>query len=359
MTRPSASSPPAHRTTTAHPYPASGRSLSVRGAVACTGGVTDPLDAVPEPVFPVCRAVAAGLVTSRARRPDLVAAGRGLRRRRNVRATSVQIAVAHAQRDRSLIVSHASAAALWDLWLPSGMEPPPQLSRLRPAAQPRMAGVEGHRLRLDPAADLVVLGAGGAAHAVTSPVRTWLDLAAAGLCGEDLVIFGDALLRRADGPRGRLPPGWGHPLASPDEVRAAVDGRAGRPGGRALRDALPHLRAGSDSPQETRLRLRLVRAGLPEPRVNPRIPLVWDAHGRVLRSIPVDLYFEAARVAVQYEGEHHFTRADQYRRDMRRDEELRDVGVETLRVDGAVFGAAEWQRFLARVRRVLRDRGVG
>lgn len=173
--------------------------------------MTDPLNAVPEPVFPVRRAVEAGLVTSRARRPDLVAAGRGLRRRRDAPVTSVQMAVAHAQGDRSLIVSHASAAALWGLWLPPGRQAPPQLSRLRPAAQPRVAGVEGHRLRLDPAVDLVVLGAAGTAHTVTSPGRTWLDLAAAGLRGEDLVVAGDALLRRADGPRGRLPRAGGTP----------------------------------------------------------------------------------------------------------------------------------------------------
>ena len=79
----------------------------------------------------------------------------------------------------------------------------------------------------------------------------------------------------------------------------------------------------------------------------------------MLRSTPVDLYFEAARVAVQYEGEHHFSRADQYRRDMRRDQELRDAGVETLRVDLAVFGLAEWPRFVERVRRLLRARGGG
>ena len=43
-------------------------------------------------------------------------------------------------------------------------------------------------------------------------------------------------------------------------------------GGRSEARALPHLRAGSDSPQESRLRLRLVRAGLPEPQVNLPTP---------------------------------------------------------------------------------------
>lgn len=317
----------------------------------------DALDALPEPVFPVRRAVAAGLTSSRARRRDLESAGRGLRRRRGADPAPFWTAVAHAQRDRSLIVSHASAAEVWGLWLPSGPAATAHLSRRRPGSQPRIAGVHGHRLRLDPRTDLVTLGAGDAAFTLTGPVRTWADLAAAGLGVADLVVLGDSLLRRPNGPRGGIPAGWSHPLASVAELRAAVETCRGPAGTGAAREAVEQVRERSDSPQETRLRLRLVRAGLPEPRVNPEIALVRDAWGRVLRSTPVDLYFERARLAVQYEGSHHFAQERQYRRDMRRDEELRDVGVETLRVDQAVFGVAEWGRFEERVRRLLGERG--
>ena len=223
-----------------------------------------------------------------------------------------------------------------------------------------MRGVEGHRLRLlrlDPERDLVRLGEGGAAHWVTSPVRTWVDLGGAGLPLEDLVVAGDSLLRRPDGPRGGIPRGWAHPLATTSQMEDAVAALRGRRGGGALRTALTQVRSGSDSPQETRLRLRLVRAGLPEPEVNPDVVLLRDYEGRVLDSVSVDLFYAEARVAIQYEGSHHFTRADQYRRDMRRDERLREAGIEVLRVDRAVFGVAEWARFLRRVEHLLEGRG--
>ncbi|RKW99597.1 hypothetical protein D9C01_13010, partial [Corynebacterium diphtheriae] len=67
------------------------------------------------------------------------------------------------------------------------------------------------------------------------------------------------------------------------------------------------------APQETRLRVRSWAPASPSPQVNPEVPLVWDAWGRILRSTPVDLYFAAAKVALQFEGEHHFSRARQYR----------------------------------------------
>lgn len=266
-------------------------------------------------------------------------------------------AIAYAQADRSLIVSHLSAAEVWGLWLPTARLEHPHLSRLRPGAAPRMAGVVGHRLRLDPETDLVTLGSGPASFAVTSPVRTWTDLSAAGLGVEDLVVAGDALLRRPDGPPGGVPAGWQHPLADVASMRAAVDALQGRPARRALADAVGRVRSRSDSPRESLLRLRMVAAGLPEPLVNPEVPVLWDAYGRVLRTLPVDLYYERARLALQYEGEFHFSRADQYRRDMQRDQELRDAGVETIRVDASVFRPGEWERFVERVRRVGAERG--
>lgn len=254
-------------------------------------------------------------------------------------------------------MSHASAAQAWGMWLPAEAEQRVHLSRVRPGAQPRIAGVAGHRIRIDPATGLTVLGVGDKAYTVTTPERTWTDLASMGLTREDLIVAGDALLRRRDGPGGEVAAGRQHPLSSLADLGVAVAEARGVTGWRLLGEALPHLRERSDSPQETRLRVRLVGAGFPEPQVNPEVPLVWDAWGRILRSTPVDLYFAAAKVALQFEGEHHFSRARQYRRDMRRDEELRDVGVETVRVDSAVFGAGEWARFMARLQRLLTTRG--
>ena len=319
--------------------------------------MSDPLDALPESVFPVDRAVTAGLTTSRARRSDLEAAGRGLRRRRGSPPDPLQTAIAHARRDRSLVLSHNTAAAVWGIWLPHGGQVRPHLARVRPGAPPRVKGAHGHRLRLDPERHVITLGQDDDAYSVTSPVRTWADLTASGLPVEDLVVAGDSLLRRADGPRGSLPRGWRHPLASRTAMWQGAEEWRGLRRWSVMREVLERVREGSDSPQETRLRLRLVEAGLPEPEVNPPVVLLRDALGRVLQSTSVDLFYERARLAIQYEGEHHFTHAAQYRRDMRRDEELRDAGVEVLRVDKEVFGPAEWPRFVERVARLLRQRG--
>ena len=58
---------------------------------------------------------------------------------------------------------------------------------------------------------------------------------------------------------------------------------------------------------ETRTRLRLVQAGLPEPEVNPAVRL--DT-GQTLR---VDLVWRTWKVAVEYDGPQHFTDPRQIR----------------------------------------------
>ena len=71
-------------------------------------------------------------------------------------------------------------------------------------------------------------------------------------------------------------------------------------GYRALQLALAMSRDRVDSPMETRLRLMLVAAGLPEPVVN-----VWvlDEYGaRIHRP---DLSWPEWKVAVDYDGRHH------------------------------------------------------
>lgn len=72
------------------------------------------------------------------------------------------------------------------------------------------------------------------------------------------------------------------------------------------------MRVGADSPRETRLRLALVDAGLPEPEVQYRL----DSSDR--RAPTVDLGYRPWRLALQYDGEHHRT-AEQQARDVLRD----------------------------------------
>lgn len=81
------------------------------------------------------------------------------------------------------------------------------------------------------------------------------------------------------------------------------------------------------SPQETRLRLALVRAGLPEPEVGPP---VWIK--RFGRFVHPDLAYSVAKLAIEYEGRHHFELTHQVLRDTERYYELSLLGWTVIRV---------------------------
>ena len=112
-------------------------------------------------------------------------------------------------------------------------------------------------------------------------------------------------------------------------------------------DARPALRRGGCSPrarrgrraprrrararaggpvQETRLRLCLVLAGLPEPQVNPVVFCGGRAVGRV------DLFRPQWRIAIEYEGDQHRTDPRQWNVDIRRQEQLTTDGCPVVRV---------------------------
>ena len=76
------------------------------------------------------------------------------------------------------------------------------------------------------------------------------------------------------------------------------------------------------------LRLALIRAGLPEPKVNA--PIV-DARGREIAI--GDLVYPAQKVLVEYDGEQHRTDDRQYARDVVRLNNLAAEGWLAIRVD--------------------------
>jgi Protein of unknown function (DUF559) len=146
---------------------------------------------------------------------------------------------------------------------------------------------------------------------ITTPERTFVDLAPA-LELVDLVIFGDAMLRRG--------------LTCRSSLREALVNAAGRRGVCRAREAAELMRDGVDSPMETRLRLLLVFAGLPCPEINADI---FDEHGHWL-SRP-DLCYRGMKLALEYEGDTHRTDKRQWRADMTRHEVLHDLGWTVLR----------------------------
>ena len=161
----------------------------------------------------------------------------------------------------------------------------------RYAAPPRLVRVEG--------------------QPCTPPTRTFVELA-----GEldlvDLVVLGDSLVRRG--------------LVGPDALRASA-ARPQRWGQRAAA-AAAYVRVGVDSAPESRLRLLLVLAGLPEPTVALE---VRDRRGRMRR---LDLAWHAVRVAAEYDGRHHIERRQQWQDDLARREDLELEGWRFVVVTG-------------------------
>jgi hypothetical protein len=228
--------------------------------------------------------------------------------------------------------THVTAAQLHGLPLPIDAEREERVhvGALHPAGAPVGRGIVGHRLRVPPRlVDLDGLQVAGA-------VDAWCQVAGA-LALDDLVVIADALLTRL-GADAR------------SDLAAAVD-RPGRPSAGKLHRALGEARFGSRSPGETRLRLLLVRGGIPEPELNAPI---LDARTRVLGH--GDLVWRRQRVVAEYEGDLHRTDRDQFRYDIERYEQFRDAGWTVVRVTADDLAGTRRGALLDRMRRRL---GVG
>ena len=206
--------------------------------------------------------------------------------------------------------SHVTAAALYGFPLPFALvdRGPLHVSALAPAYPPRARGIVGHRLT---AAGAPLEKRGLRA---LPPAETWAQLGTA-LTHEQLVMAGDFLVRRK------------YPLCTMPMLAAVVAAADGVPGIRAVRTALVDVRPKTDSPQETRLRLLIVKAGLPEPVIGHQ---VIDADGYFV-AVP-DLCYVTERIAIEYEGDVHRTDAATYADDIRRRERLEDAGWLVIRV---------------------------
>lgn len=95
----------------------------------------------------------------------------------------------------------------------------------------------------------------------------------------------------------------------------------------ALRHALGFAEVGAESPMESRLRMLLVLGGLPRPRLQVAIHNRW---GRFVGR--PDLYYDAARLGVEYDGATH---RDSLAEDNRRQNRLLESGVRLLRFTAA------------------------
>lgn len=226
-------------------------------------------------------------------------------------------------------VSHHTAVTLW------GADPPEtaDVHVSLPSSNGRSVrkGIRAHVHRNAPVtAELRGLR-------VSSPVQAFLELATVGVSLVDLVVVGDGLVKRQ-----RIKP--------VTLLEAAKDWRG--PGRTLARRAAALVRAGVDSAMETRLRMLLVLAGLPEPKVNV---IVRGPQGEWRRRF--DLCYEQYRVIVEYDGRQHAEDDHQWQGDILRREDLDRMGWRlVIVISRGIY--REPLDTLERVRAVLLERGA-
>jgi hypothetical protein len=229
----------------------------------------------------------------------------------------------------SAVISHGTAASLWGFQIPLVAEdrrvhvtvPPPTRIRSRRDRQVHCATLVDWQV------------ARRAGFPVTSPGRTWRDLAA-GLPPAALLAVTDQMLAR------RYPR---------DAFRRLLDDGAGARGIRTARRVLAVADQRAGSPMESVLRWMILEAGLPAPVLQH---VVRGADDEFLGE--VDLAWPERRVLVEFDGDVHRERRV-FVNDVRRQNGLVLAGWVVLRFTSAdVRGRPAW--VLATIQRALGGR---
>lgn len=235
------------------------------------------------------------------------------------------------------ILSHGTAAQIYSIPLPPRLitERTVHLSMPSDSHRVRRRHMSTHRTRLAPEDHAERLGL-----RLTSPERTWIDLAslAPTLSRDDLVIAGDYLVQRP----WVMGVGRTDPMSTIQRLHKALERRGRFAGITTAREALQLVRVGADSPPETRTRLAMVDAGLPEPQLQVPADLLDSYSPRA------DLGLVEWKIALQYEGAYHRD-ADQQAADARRDAWFQSRGWLVIKVTAADLHDG-FRRVLALVR---------
>ena len=171
---------------------------------------------------------------------------------------------------------------------------------------------------------------------ISAPIDNFVELAET-LSLVDLVILGDAMVRRG--------------FCTIEDLVAGVASIGPRRGVRMARRAAALVRPRVDSPMETRLRLLLLLAGLPEPEAGYT---VRDGLGGWIGE--VDLAYAASKIAIEYHGDVHRTKRGRWQSDIAKVELLRELGW-TVIVITAEDLEGRPERILLRVQKALAGAG--
>lgn len=143
----------------------------------------------------------------------------------------------------------------------------------------------------------------------------------------ELVQLGDAAVS----------PRFSGPQTSVEQLRSALSPRRQVRSRKLLEQALSLVRDTVDSPQETWLRLWIIKNGFPEPAVHPGVHSQFKN-----RTLHPDLGYPDIKLAIEYEGDHHRTSPGQFANDIERRQLLEAEGWTILRVskstDMTAFG---------------------
>lgn len=263
-------------------------------------------------------AVAAGDLTKHALRTRFVAVHRDVYVSGGVELTAVSRAqAAWLWSGRAGVVAGRSAAAMHGAkWVDASM--PAEL--LYPNRRPP-PGIRTWSDRLDEDEVEVARGV-----ALTTAARTALDIGCRYPQGAAVAAL-DALARVTG-------------LKAAD-VDLLAERYRGRRGTRAAGSAIDLMDAGAESPQETRVRLLLIRAGFPRPET--QIP-VYDQYGHLVAVL--DMGWRDVMVGVDYEGEHHWRTRREFGRGIRRHDAVTGLGWIDIRVTAEDTDASivEWVR---------------
>jgi hypothetical protein len=237
--------------------------------------------------------------------------------------------------------SHRTAARLWGMPVPHRWteREPVDVLAIGKRGRIRRPGIRSWETTAD--IDVVRHESGP----LTTPPETWVHLATLTrreLPLEWLVAAGDFLIsgtRLRGGARTA-------PLATMDQLIRSVSRHGSGRGARVLDRALPLLRAPVDSPRETLLRLGLIRAGLPEPVVQPGIRTTAGIRHP-------DLGYLRERVLLEYLGDVHRSDRRRWLDDLTRVQLFEDAGYRVILVGANDLLPAGLAALAVRVRRAL------
>lgn len=224
--------------------------------------------------------------------------------------------------------SHFTAAQIWGGVVPD--QPLTHVSSPHRRTRSERRGVGSHETRRG--SQVVIFQQ----LRVSSPEQTFIDLATE-LNLVDLVVLGDSLVAKR--------------RTTTKEIVEAANAWQGR-GSRLARRAAHLVRAGVDSPMETRLRMLMVLAGLPEPVVNH---IEYGSNGAWAKRF--DLCYPDLLLIIEYDGRQHAEDDRQWGRDIERREELDTDGWRLIVVRSAGI-YTEPGRTLERIMDAMRERGA-